>query len=76
MITVKVFPRIAISAVDSKLTLRWFIIFFDDILDHADDTVGTTATSPTQITNSIVAARIARVTLALHRISGKRTYGS
>jgi hypothetical protein len=75
MIAVEVFPRIAISAVDPELTLRGFIVFLDDVPDHADDTMGAAATSPTQVANSVVAASIARVTLALHRISGNRTYG-
>lgn len=74
MIAIKVFPGIAIGAIYPELALCWLVVFLDDVFYDADNTMGTAATSPAQVANSIITAGVASMALTLHRIPSNRTY--
>jgi len=75
VITFKVFPIVAISAVNHRLAGRRVIIFHDDILDDTANLMRACANTPSKVTDGVVDACFSSVTHTLHSIAGNGADG-
>jgi hypothetical protein len=73
VVAFKILPVVTIGTIDHWLAGSWFVVFFEDILDDANDSMCTATTSPAEISNSIVGASISSMTSTLHCIPGYTT---
>ena len=63
-ITFKELPVVAVHAVLYDVATRNSVVRLDDIVNNRDDSMGSDTTPPAEISDSVVSAHAARVTVA------------